>query len=109
MTGGPITDGIYFETQEDDYKSETADNLNHRVIVFDQAHGGFSMNASDPTKQMVGSIAGTLTVSCTTFTVDPSPCSPSQAASTFQYTATPTTIALTADSHPNRLMHFTKQ
>jgi hypothetical protein len=109
MTGGPITDGLYFQTNEDDYHEEDPDQYNHRAIVFDQAHGGFGMNASDDSQQNGASTVGALTISGTMFTVDAFPCIHAHAGSTYLYTATSTTITLIDAFETDRVMRFTKQ
>ncbi|MBS2028902.1 MAG: hypothetical protein JST54_13455 [Deltaproteobacteria bacterium] len=105
-TGGPITDGTYFETSEDDYNGQSIENSTQRVVVFDQAHGTWRMAATDGTNMQA--VAGALTVTSPAFTIDANACG-TNATLTIQYTATSTTVSWIDPNHPNRIQNFTKQ
>lgn len=110
MTGGTISDGLYFQISEDDYHGQLweAPN-NHRVAVFDQASGKFAEVQANQSGGVYSSFVGRLTVATTTFSVSALECSGTSDTFTMQYTATPTTIAWVDPQHPNRVMNFAKQ
>ncbi len=110
MTGGPIADGTYFQTSEDDYNGQEPESAEHRVVVFDQAAGRFAVTATNSSDVVLGtSLVAGLTVASPTFTLSARECSGTDSTLTIHYTATTTTISWVDPNHADRVQNFVKQ
>lgn len=111
MTGGTVRDGTYFQTTEDDYHTETAEGVAHRVVVIDQAGGRFAevvTNDSGAVQEAL-SLVGPLTVTSPGFNVSGSACEHNEDVLTIQYKATSSTLTWVDPGHPDRVFTFERQ